>query len=248
MKLKLDLTNVLNSDIGFKISQYPDGQQSISIEYFDATQSVQISSRMNSFRDVELIICANQVLKEYGVKNIELYVPYFIGGRSDRKFGEGQTNYLKNVICPIINSQGFNKVIVLDPHSDVLEACLNNFEKINNFSLVDEALSYLIKDDEDNKVAIMVKSGLFEKNYDILDKMTTIVKGVENTYKDANYSFVVNVKNMKPVQTKELEECKSKVINDYQPHLEATWVDELKKEFSVKVNQEVFEKAKQQLK
>jgi len=168
MKLKLDLTNVLNSDIGFKISQYPDGQQSVSIEYFDATQSVQISSRMNSFRDVELIICANQVLKEYGVKNIELYVPYFIGGRSDRKFGEGQTNYLKNVICPIINSQGFNKVIVLDPHSDVLEACLNNFEKINNFSLVDEALSYLIKDDEDNKVAIISPdAGALKKIYDV---------------------------------------------------------------------------------
>jgi ribose-phosphate pyrophosphokinase len=168
MKLKLDLTNVLNSDIGFKISQYPDGQQSVSIEYFDATQSVQISSRMNSFRDVELIICANQVLKEYGVKNIELYVPYFIGGRSDRKFGEGQTNYLKNVICPIINSQGFNKVIVLDPHSDVLEACLNNFEKINNFSLVDEALSYLIKEDEDNKVAIISPdAGALKKIYDV---------------------------------------------------------------------------------
>lgn len=104
------------------------------------------------------------------------------------------------------------------------------------------------KFNKDNKVAIMVKSGLFEKNYDILDKIPTLVKGVENTYKDANYSFVVNVKNMKPSQTKELEECKSKVINDYQQYLEATWVDELKKEFSVKINQDVFEKAKQQLK
>lgn len=104
------------------------------------------------------------------------------------------------------------------------------------------------KFNKDNKVAIMVKSGLFEKNYDILDKIPTIVKGIANTYKDANYSFVVNVKNMKPAETKMLEDCKSKVINDYQQYLEATWVDELKKEFSVKINQEVFEKAKQQLK
>ena len=168
MKLKLDLTNVLNSDIGFKISQYPDGQQSISIEYFDSTQSVQIASRMNSFRDVELIICANQVLKDYGVKDIELYVPYFIGGRSDRKFGRTDTNYLKNVICPIINSQGFTQVIVMDPHSDVLEACLNNFTKIDNISLVDEALSYLIKEDEDNKVALISPdAGALKKIYDV---------------------------------------------------------------------------------
>ena len=104
------------------------------------------------------------------------------------------------------------------------------------------------KYNKDNKVAIMVKSGLFEKNYDILDKIPTITKGANNTYKDANYSFVVNVKNMKAAETKSFEDCKSRVINDYQQYLESTWVDELKKEFSVKVNQDVFEIAKQQLK
>lgn len=104
------------------------------------------------------------------------------------------------------------------------------------------------KFNKNDKVAIMVKSGLFEKNYDILDKMPVINKGADNTYKDANYSFVVNVKNMKPAQTKDLEDCKSRVINDYQQYLEATWVDELKKEFTVKINQDVFEKTKQELK
>jgi ribose-phosphate pyrophosphokinase len=115
-----------------------------------------------------LIVCANQILKDLGAEKVELYVPYFLGGRSDRKFSTGGTNYLKNVICPIINSQSFSKVIVLDPHSDVLEACLDNFEKINNFSLVDEALSYLIKEDEDNKVALISPdAGALKKIYDV---------------------------------------------------------------------------------
>ena len=105
-----------------------------------------------------------------------------------------------------------------------------------------------VKYNKDNKVSLMVKSGLFEKNYDILDKMDVIEKGAKNTYKDANYSFVVNVKNIKQAETKAFEECKSKVINDYQQYLEATWVDNLKKEFSIKVNQDVFEKTKQELK
>ena len=104
------------------------------------------------------------------------------------------------------------------------------------------------KFNKDGKVAIMVKSGLFEKNYDILDKLTTITKGTNNTYNDANYSFVVHVKNIKQAETKAFEDCKSKVINDYQQYLETTWVDELKKEFTVKVNQDVFEIVKQQLK
>jgi peptidyl-prolyl cis-trans isomerase SurA len=101
---------------------------------------------------------------------------------------------------------------------------------------------------KNDKVAIMVKSGLFEKNHDILDKISTLTIGANNTYKDANYSFVVQVKNIKPAETKAFEDCKSKVINDYQQYLEFTWVDELKKEFKININTDVFENVKQQLK
>lgn len=178
MKLLLDLTDISNSDISYKISKFPDGQQTITISNFlidsDKYSAIQLSSRMNSFRDIELIICANQILKEMGVEKVELYVPYFIGARSDRKFGEGQTNYLKNVICPIINSQGFSKVIVMDPHSDVLEACLNNFSKLNNFGLVRFALSNII----DNKAT---KVGLISPDAGALKKIFDVAKEFDIT-------------------------------------------------------------------
>ena len=171
MKLLLDLTDISNSDISYKVSKYPDGQQSITISNFlidsDKYSSVQLSSRMNSFRDIELIICANQILKEMGVEKVELYVPYFIGARSDRKFDEGQTNYLKNVICPIINSQGFSKVIVLDPHSDVLEACLNNFSKLNNFGLIRFALSNIINSKDAKVGLISPDAGALKKIFEV---------------------------------------------------------------------------------
>ena len=50
-----------------------------------------------------------------------------------------------------------------------------------------------------------------------------------------------------PAGAKTLEESKGKAINDYQQYLEQKWVDDLKKEFTVKVNQDVFEKIKKQL-
>lgn len=166
MKLLLDLTDVNNSDIPFKISKFPDGQQAVNIEHFDSTNTIQLSSRMNSFRDIELIICANQALGEFGAKNVELYVPYFLGARSDRKFLAGETNYLKNVICPIINSQGFSKVIVVDPHSDVLEACLNNFVKFSNRSVVDFALDKL-RARSSQTALISPDAGALKKIYDV---------------------------------------------------------------------------------
>ncbi len=150
----LNLVNP-NDILSFKyeISRFPDGQQSLrliengyntfqSLRDSDQAHGITLKSRLNTFSDLELIICATQALKEVGVKNIELYIPYCIGARSDRKFMEGGINYVKTVIAPIINSQGYSKVTILDPHSDVLEACINNFEKLDNVDLV----SFAFKD------------------------------------------------------------------------------------------------------
>lgn len=146
MQKILDLSESNQPDsflkIDYKISSFPDGQQSITIDLPTASSatSVLIKSRLNSFKDLELIICANQSLREMGFTDISLFVPYFLGARSDRKFSKGTCNYLKSVICPIVNSQHFKKVTVMDPHSDVLEACLENFEKVSNSSLIKFAL------------------------------------------------------------------------------------------------------------
>lgn len=158
----LNLTDLDSSDIKFEVSRFPDGQQQVKIIPFEFIYypeghtyftrhsnnfkiskeiSVQIKSRLNNFKDLELIICATKSLRELGVKEIHLYAPYFLGSRSDRKFEEGSNNYLKDVICPIINSLNFESVTVLDPHSDVLEACLNNFKKVDNHALVKWALN-----------------------------------------------------------------------------------------------------------
>ena len=88
------------------------------------------------------------------VKEIHLYAPYFLGSRSDRKFEDGGNNYLKDVICPIINSLKFDSVRVLDPHSDVLEACLNGFNKLSNEELIIFATGDLYMKDINGSVGI----------------------------------------------------------------------------------------------
>ncbi len=176
----LNLTDNEKSDIKFSISKFPDGQQSVtitdcrntfSIEHING-YSVTIKSRLNSFKDLEVIICATQALRDLGVKEIHLYVPYFVGARSDRKFSQGSTNYLKNVICPIINSQNFESVNVLDPHSDVLEACLNNYVKEDNHRLVKFALPLIDNKDGAQKRVVLVSpdAGAYKKIFDVAQK------------------------------------------------------------------------------
>jgi ribose-phosphate pyrophosphokinase len=191
--ITLDLVNLSKSDIKYKISKFPDGQQQLQ---FEGTQiglikgytnpnfdyQIVIKSRLNDFKDLELICCAVASLRELNIEKIHLYTPYFLGSRSDRKFGEGSNNYLKTVICPIINSLNFKSVTVMDPHSDVLEACLNNFKKNDNFDLVDDALSYLIgENEEDQVVLVSPDAGAYKKVFDVakefkIEKIITATK------------------------------------------------------------------------
>lgn len=158
----LNLVNIDKSDIKWELSSFPDGQQNIKIldvslsrdkfwhntsnykgAFCISDQVITIKARLNNFSDLEKIICANQSLKVLGVNEIHLEVPYFLGSRSDRQFSDGENNYLKHVICPLVNLQGFKSVTVLDPHSDVLEACLNGFKKVSNEKLVKWAVDKL---------------------------------------------------------------------------------------------------------
>ena len=136
----------------------------------------------------------------------------------------------------------FDVDILSSTDATVMESAKKMLQKGKSIEYIKSKLN------KKDKVAIMVKSGLYEKNYDVLDKISNLTIGSNNTYKDANYSFVVHVKNIKPAEIKALEDCKSKVINDYQQYLESTWVDELKKEFNISINTAVFENVKQQLK
>jgi ribose-phosphate pyrophosphokinase len=180
MQKTLNLVNPNDiSSVGYKISKYPDGQQSLklsddernpaSVSFIgEVNVPIKIISRLNSFMDLELIICATQALKEFGYKSIELYIPYCIGGRSDRKFEKGGFNYIKTIIAPIINSQQYEKVFILDPHSDVLEACINNMEKISNKSLIDLAFSdyFRTKDIKSIKL-VSPDAGSLKKIYEV---------------------------------------------------------------------------------
>ena len=195
----LDLTNLENSDIKYKVSNFPDGQQAITLDlentnFESEPQSVTIKSRLNSFLDLELIVCANQALIELGVKHhsfklkeISLYVPYFLGARSDRKFLNGQSNYLKTVITPIINLQKFSRVTILDPHSDVLEACINNFQKITNVSFAKDAIS----DINDKITLVSPDAGALKKIYDVATAVECTDVIVANKLRDLKTGKII---------------------------------------------------------
>ena len=155
----INLVDEKNSEIKYKISKFPDGQQNITIltkerDLFlgprlmavttTVKDNVKIVSRLNNWLDLEIIVATVACLREFGVEKIHLVTPYFIGARSDRKFEEGGNWYLKDVICPIINSLKLASITVMDAHSSVLGNLLVNYKAIDNLELVNYALQNIL--------------------------------------------------------------------------------------------------------
>jgi peptidyl-prolyl cis-trans isomerase SurA len=99
----------------------------------------------------------------------------------------------------------------------------------------------------DNVINVMMNSGVFEEGSDALPKTMKYDVGVSDVFREGEYYFVTKVDKVMPAGVKTLEECKGKLINEYQQYLELRWVDDLKSEFTIKINNDAFEHVKKQL-
>lgn len=99
-----------------------------------------------------------------------------------------------------------------------------------------------------DKVDIMVSESFYEEGDTALPKATKMEVGTSDVMKQGDYYYVVKIDKILPAGDKTLEECKGKIVNDYQQYLEQNWVNELKKEFTINVDKNTFEKVKASLK
>jgi peptidyl-prolyl cis-trans isomerase SurA len=97
-------------------------------------------------------------------------------------------------------------------------------------------------------VNVMTKQETYEEGAENFPKNVLFKTGVSEVYKDEEFYFVNRVLKIIPAANKTLDEARGRVINDYQQYLEDNWVSDLKKEFKVTINQEVFERLKASMK
>ncbi|PID93643.1 MAG: hypothetical protein CSA95_06955 [Bacteroidetes bacterium] len=80
----------------------------------------------------------------------------------------------------------------------------------------------------------------FEKgSNEILNKVSW-KKGVSKSFTHKGKTLFVQIYNFLPPSPKELSECRGLAISDYQKQLEEEWVNELRKKYPVRVNEQVL--------
>ena len=121
-------------------------------------------------------------------------------------------------------------------------------KKAQKFLKKGKTADYIKKElNKKGAVEIIANEGIFDENSDALPKGKR-EDGISEVIKDGDYYYVMKIHKRLENSPKTLEEAKGKVINDYQQYLEEKWVSDLKQEFKIDVNQQVFEKVKKQIK
>ena len=145
----------------------------LNMEYdFSRIDKVVITNRFVDGNDLMEVLIAKDALKRRGVKKFELLMPYIPYARQDRECVEGESFTLK-VFAKILNSAKFNRVVVLDAHSNVAPALINNCTNLPNtphvleaFHLIGEKEVLLVSPDSgaNSKVNKLFQSAkVFEK-------------------------------------------------------------------------------------
>jgi peptidyl-prolyl cis-trans isomerase SurA len=98
------------------------------------------------------------------------------------------------------------------------------------------------------EVNVMIKEETLEENSPAIPATFKFNEGLSPIYKDGNFYFINKVLKVIPAGNKTLDETRGKLINDYQQYLEDNWVANLKKEFKININENVFAKVKTELK
>ena len=99
----------------------------------------------------------------------------------------------------------------------------------------------------DDKINVIVTSGVFEIDQNELPENFVIKEGVSEIYKRDNSSVVVNVKEIIDPTTKEFDEVRGIVISNYQTEIEKDWMQSLRDKYKVVVNKKSLKKVKKEL-
>lgn len=119
---------------------FPGGEPHIKID-FDSNdiQPVLIQAMLKDSESLVWLFLATNALRQAGFNDISLHMPYVPFARQDRVMTPGEPLSIK-WFATLINSQKYKNIIILDPHSDVTTALLNNVIAKNNSQLVADAL------------------------------------------------------------------------------------------------------------
>jgi len=165
-------------ELDYSLNRFSGGEINLKFKLdtkFTSKPKVIITHRITNSDGLMTILIAQDALKIEGFTEFELIIPYIPYARQDRKCDKGESFSLK-IFTSILNNAYFDKVTVLDSHSDVAPALIDNCVNIDNSEYVEKTLNHIGK----KMVLISPDAGSNKKANKLAnklhDKFTRLVK------------------------------------------------------------------------
>jgi ribose-phosphate pyrophosphokinase len=177
-------------ELNYKKFIFPGGEVGIKLEvdnykFFFDERNITLIARIQKSEDFFVLAMVKDALQQLGEKNINLFIPYIPYARQDRICDNGESFSLK-VFANLLNSLNFPLVTIIDPHSEVCSALINNVEIISQYDIVaawDEfiqriKLSKIVSPDSgSNKKSAKIAKYLDHEEFIRADKLRDLTNG-----------------------------------------------------------------------
>lgn len=160
-------------EIEFEMIQFNGGEMHIKLNNkidYSGVEKVVITNRFRNGDDIIKVLIAKDSLQRKGVKTFDLVMPYIPYARQDRQCFNGESFTLK-VFTDLINSAKFDNVIVLDSHSEVAPALIENCKNIPNDKFVEMAFYDINEFDTADVLLISPDSGANKKSNKLFENL-----------------------------------------------------------------------------
>lgn len=136
-------------EIAFKSFVFPAGEVSVKIDtnstsfvaktgIWAPAEKQTVLARLKNSNDILELIMLTDALRRIDNTPINLIIPKVPYAQQDRVCDFGESLSLK-VFAGMINNLKFNKVTILDPHSNVCDSVLDNLEIISQLDIINKS-------------------------------------------------------------------------------------------------------------
>lgn len=90
----------------------------------------------------EALMFVDAVRWRHGDAKVNLHLPHFPGARQDRLNTEGDMLFTARSVAEMINRRDFQEVWVVDPHSDVVPALVDNIRVVSALDCIKQSMGH----------------------------------------------------------------------------------------------------------
>lgn len=168
----------------YKVIEYPDGQLNVVVLHFEQS----FTFRIESYKDLFILKSIVEVYNYNKKPIIAITIPCLFGQRSDRRFKDNESFGLK-IITDFINDLNIPFVHILDTHSDVSLALVNNSTKLKADEYINKTIA-----DINNKSIVLVSpdSGAYKRVFSLAESLNLPLVAA-NKYRDLDGKITLNI-------------------------------------------------------